>query len=142
MPNKLKQLIELAKRTGDRLIVADFNNLDDSYVILGINDYERLVSGQFLTEEDLVDKINRDIAIWKTDEEIDEDEEIEDFNDDQKDFGFLEKPADDSLANPINETDADEDEEEIKRGWTIPSQRKQRAEEADEDQQYLEEITF
>lgn len=72
MPN-LQRIINLIKKTGDKAIILDENG-DPNYVIMGISDYERLVVGKAevkgLTEEEFLDKINRDIAIWKENQEI------------------------------------------------------------------------
>jgi len=72
----LDRLIDLAKRTGDRLIVhnpADGSNL----VIMDVCDYEVLVGADYgqrdvrkMSGEQLVDQINRDIAIWRSDRSI------------------------------------------------------------------------
>lgn len=72
MPN-LQRIINLIKKTGDKAIILDEDG-EPNYVIMGIFDYERLVLGRAevkgLTEEELLDKINRDITIWKEDQEI------------------------------------------------------------------------
>ncbi len=78
MQNGLQKLIRLSKKTGDRLIVFDDNNLEDSFVLMGVNDYEKLVIQKSevrgLTEDELLDKINRDIAIWKSEHDYEENE--------------------------------------------------------------------
>lgn len=67
----IKKLINLVRKTGDRMIV--FDQEGSSYVLMSVEDYESLllaksgVSG--LTEEELLDKINREIAIWKSNQE-------------------------------------------------------------------------
>ena len=87
--SSLDRLINLARRTGDRLIV--HNELEDSdVVIMGVDEYERLVAGKkdsrSLSSRELLDQINRDIASWRANKELDEkweqemllDEEMED----------------------------------------------------------------
>jgi hypothetical protein len=71
----LDRIINLIRKTGDKAIVLDeFGN--PQYTIMSIADYEQLVLGRSevkgLTEEELIAKINRDIAIWKDSQEGDE----------------------------------------------------------------------
>lgn len=136
MQNQLQQAINLAKKTGDRLIVFDSAQADEAYVVLTLRDYENLVLGKSevrsLTEDELLDKINRDIAIWKS---------KQDFN---GSLGDLENPQ---TENFPEDNDRPESIERIikkaKRGWTIPPTRKVNAEEIiEEDRQYLEEVIF
>ena len=72
MDNGLANIIELIKKTGDRVIVVDAHG-DPQYVILNLAEYQRLVTGSTalgtLTEEQLMDKINRDIGSWKADQD-------------------------------------------------------------------------
>ncbi len=69
------RLIELAKRTGDRLIVHDPYEGKDM-VILDVDSYEHLVLGKRsvrgLSERELIDQINRDISIWRANQEEEE----------------------------------------------------------------------
>lgn len=44
MNNLLKRLLELSKRTGDRIVFADLEG-DNAYVVLALYEYERLVLG-------------------------------------------------------------------------------------------------
>ncbi len=85
----LDRLIDLAKKTGDRLIV--HNPLDGSnLVIMDICDYEVLVDADYghrdiraMSSEQLINQINRDIAIWRADKDVNgEWEEDEDCVDD------------------------------------------------------------
>ena len=88
-PQQLKKILDLIKKTGDRVIVFDGNNPDDSYVIMDFDSYAakqcegtvaagavdkaapqaelstNLPKSGDLTEEDLTDKINREISVWK-----------------------------------------------------------------------------
>ncbi len=67
------KITNLIKKTGDKAIIVDANG-EPTYVIMTVFDYERLVLGHSevrgLTEEELLDKINRDIAIWKGSQEL------------------------------------------------------------------------
>ena len=96
---QLKKILQLVNRTGDRVIVVDQNHPNESFVIMGFDNYASLVdSGRevlqadtetvarslpdeqsdpvditaknkdYLTEEDLTDKINREISVWKNKE--------------------------------------------------------------------------
>lgn len=68
----IQKVINLIKKTGDKVVILDkIGGLD--CVIMTINDYEKLVLGKAdimgLTETELLDKINRDIEIWKGSQE-------------------------------------------------------------------------
>jgi hypothetical protein len=67
----LNKIINLIKKTGDKCVVLDSQG--NTYVIMGLKDYERLTIGRSeirgLTEDELLDKINRDIALWKASQE-------------------------------------------------------------------------
>jgi len=136
MQDQLQKAINLAKKTGDKLIVFDSSKPENVFVVLSLKDYENLVLGKSevrgLTEDELLDKINRDIAIWKSEQ---------DFN---GSLGAFEN----SQTEPFPE-DNDRSEsidriiKKAKRGWTIPPKRKVNAEEIiEEDRQYLEEVIF
>lgn len=100
-PEQLKRILNLIKKTGDKVVVFDASASDDSYVLMNFDSYEGMVSSEKainnnskiqtekqvediikkeessanisdlsgengnLTEEDLTDKINREISIWK-----------------------------------------------------------------------------
>ncbi|NUM25008.1 MAG: hypothetical protein HUU49_00095 [Candidatus Buchananbacteria bacterium] len=77
MPNSLQKIIDLIKQTGDNCIVLDHEG-NPAYVLMTLADYQKMVIGRAevagLSEEELIDKINRDIASWKASsqqEEID-----------------------------------------------------------------------
>ncbi len=154
MDKQLQKLIELSKKTGDRLIAFDPSGQYSAYVVMGVDDYEKLAVGMSevrgLTEDELLDKINRDIAIWKSDkmdddvlQKLDKYSEAEDeFNND-----FIGGESDDwySVDEIVQKADYINDEEEAKSersgGWSIPSARKKKAEEIiEEDRYYLEDI--
>jgi len=88
-PEQLKKILNLIKKTGDRVVVFDASSPDDSYVVMDIDRYAEMMLGgktapakpgksevnpinndlsaekENLTEEDLTDKINREISMWK-----------------------------------------------------------------------------
>ncbi len=72
MPN-FQKLVNLLKKTGDKAIILDESG-EPGYVIMTVADYEELILGKSgvsgLTEAELLDKINRDIAIWKDSQEL------------------------------------------------------------------------
>ncbi len=66
--SKLNRLIDLAKKTGDRLIVHDPVTGRD-VVLLTIDAYEDLIEkqkGEGVDEQVLIDRINRDISAWQS----------------------------------------------------------------------------
>ncbi len=134
MQDQLQKAINLAKKTGDKLIVFDSSKPDNIFVVMSLKDYENLVLGKSevrgLTEDELLDKINRDIAIWKSDQR-----EAENF-DTIPDY-FREIPAKEENTDKIMKRAA------AGKGWSIPTRRKINAEEIiEEDRQYLEELAF
>jgi hypothetical protein len=102
MKSQLERAIKIAANTGDKIIVVDESN-ERSSVVMNLDDYEVLLNGQHkvnyeiknLTEDELLDKINRDIVTWKdanSDKKIFDDLDVEDedlteeFNDEDVDF--------------------------------------------------------
>ena len=87
-PEQLKKILNLIKKTGDRVVVFDANEPESSYVIMDFDRYADMnpnsekvektekkeiitenndlgAKTENLTEEDLTDKINREISVWK-----------------------------------------------------------------------------
>lgn len=106
MPDRLEKLINIVKKTGEKVIIPAGPDFDDFYVISAINDYEKSlkfeVDVRHLTEEELADKINRDIAIWKSEQEN------TDFDLDYQDF---------KLAVEEDWDDWDESDEAEEEAW-------------------------
>lgn len=126
MQNQLQKAIDLVKKTGDKIIIFDSINSNSAYAIMSLKDYENLVLGRSevrgLTEDELLDKINRDIAIWKSSQDEDEYLGEEKMN---------------------NETNSENQEKKIAKVWSIPKDIKENAEEIiEEDRQYLENVIF
>lgn len=145
MQNQLQKAINLSKKTGDRIIVFDSQKPDNVFIVMSLNDYENLALGRSevrgLTENELLDKINRDIAIWKSDQDYcgslandycDNEDEFEDLDDNEEEDDFdYQQPKKIEIGAEKRKT------------WQIPSDRKKNAEEViEEDRQYLEEIMF
>jgi len=125
MQNPLQKVLNLVKKTGDRIVVFDNENPDNAYVVMNIDEYEKILFGKKevkgLTENQLLDKINDDIAIWKSENEF------EDSSD-----------SDSSFFNslPIEE----KNERKGKKGWSIPADIKESAEEIMEEDHILKLI--
>ncbi len=79
--SELNKIISLIKKTGDKCVVLDGQG--NSCVVMSLKDYERLVMSKSevrgLTEDELLDKINRDIALWKSAQEDSKLESWDDF---------------------------------------------------------------
>ncbi|OGY41382.1 MAG: hypothetical protein A2Y82_00130 [Candidatus Buchananbacteria bacterium RBG_13_36_9] len=67
----LKKILDLIRKTGDRYLFEDENG--ELYVLLSAKDYENLIfqhsEVKDFSEEELLNKINKDIAIWKAKQE-------------------------------------------------------------------------
>jgi len=140
MNSQLQKVINLAKKTGDRLIVFDTTGSDNIYVVMSLDEYEKLVIGKSevrnLTEDELLDKINRDIAIWKSEQDYQENRGKEAYFEDNFDYQTKGWSKVDNII-------AAEKKKKAKNLWAIPSERKEGAEEIiEEDRQYLEEVDF
>ena len=162
MDQQLQRLIELSRKTGDRLIVFDPSHKQSTYVVMEVDDYEKLAIGRSevrgLTEEELLDKINRDVSIWKSDK-LDNDVFANAGKDDEgyfpqdtdiEDDFYQDKDTQDEDWYRVDEIaqNADyiedksiENESKKNKTWSIPSDRKKKAEEIiEEDRYYLEDI--
>ncbi len=131
MSDRLQRLIHLINKTGDKLIVFDQEQPDNCYVISNLRDYEQMVkdggSVKGLTEDELIDKINRDIAVWKSDQR-----ENLDFANFSQEFEGSEEVGTDpepkpwtppKPMNPNNTSSPDP-----KNIWKIPESRRREAE--------------
>src|SRR3989338_550977 len=70
----LGKVFSLINKTGDRCIVLSEEH-NEAYAVMSLVEYERLTIGKSevasLTEDELLDRINRDIAVWKSQQEAD-----------------------------------------------------------------------
>lgn len=64
MSKQLKQVINLSKKTGDKIIVFDNSEPEDSFVVMPLNQYEELINlknklmlNESLTDKKIIDKI-------------------------------------------------------------------------------------
>ena len=153
MHNQLQKIINLIKKTGDRIIIFDNANADNSYVIMDYNEYEKQIIGKSevrgLTKNELLDKINRNIAIWKSDKDFDNLNSFYDIKGDNdnininNDADYIEKDFLISFKNEIDKKVDNKSRKEKNNNWSIPKVIKQSAEEViDEDKRYLEEIPY
>lgn len=153
MRNQIEKAINLAKKTGDRLIIFDSAKADSAYVVMSLEEYEKLILHKSevrgLTEDELLDKINRDIAIWKS-EQADSGSLVESEKSEAAGI-FFNKDSDRSQDLKEMAAPAEEIGKIIKQkrnnAWAIPSEIKRGAEEIveniiEEDRQYLEEINY
>lgn len=132
MSDRLQRLIQLINKTGDKLIVFDSNQSDNCYVISSLKDYERLIkeSGgvKGLTEDELIDKINRDIAVWKSDQT--EGLEFSGFSDDYAVDSAPPEPTESGAPEGWNppKPSTPPVSKEAKNMWKIPESRRRDAE--------------
>lgn len=79
MPNGLEKIIELINKTKNNCIILD-NVGNPSFVVLNFEEYEKLSANNGdiakLTEEQLLDKVNAEIALWKA---ANQDKQLEDW---------------------------------------------------------------
>lgn len=78
MDENFRRIIRLLKKTGDKMVFFDSQEPENSFVAMSIDSYEQeltvkepndiTVKALSLTEDDLADKINRDLSEWKNQE--------------------------------------------------------------------------
>ena len=83
LSKNLQRVLDLIKKTGDKVVV--FSDSGDPYVVMDFTEYEKstLIENNLanLTEDELLDKINRDIANWKSEQNQDYRANISEIND-------------------------------------------------------------
>jgi len=110
----MDKVLDLAAKTGDKVIV--LSDYHDPYVIMTIKEYEALLHGpssvKDLSEDELLSKINRDIAVWKASQENLDDYSLEDFKVDtlRKDTKDEEKPAKEDENTTVDKSAVDEED--------------------------------
>ncbi len=114
--SNLQKVVDLINKTGDKAIVLDQNG-DPNYVLMAFSDYEQLIVGKSevrgLTEAELLDKINRDIAVWKEGQKSqDLDHEGHDIPRDLSNFRSFEEAFDADIDQLKEEEDFDNEDEE------------------------------
>jgi len=122
MQQALNKVFDLIQRTGDRCIVLSPDG-QSAFAVLSLDEYERIMFRKSevatMSEDELLDKINRDIAIWKSQQEIDDEE------------------ADRELGPPVSSPVGDQD-------YSYPQTTSQfddwDSDEDDEDEYYFEAV--
>ena len=102
----LEKIINLVKKTNDKVIITDESG-DASFVLMPFADYEKIIenkeSVKDLSEKEMLDQIDCDIAVWKQ-EHDDEEEDESQFDD------------------PFGNDDENEDEDDIDEDFKISEQ--------------------
>lgn len=115
MPQGLKKIIQLVKKTGDNCIILDHEG-NPAYVIMDFDRYENLALGQAevskLSENELVDKINRDVAEWKSNQEVEDQDNWQSVQSTiegiKKNHGFSGNDLDEKELNKAKKEESDE----------------------------------
>ncbi len=111
----LEKVLELTAKTGDKVIV--ISETHEPFVILALKEYQALMTHntnlQELTEQELLEKINRDIAVWKaSQEDLSTDYNLDQFKVEEKTkvpdvapqaSQIFQKPADTPEYTPVVE---------------------------------------
>lgn len=116
MYQKLDKVLALVAKTGDKIVVVSENH--EPYVVMSLGDYEKLLTSSHalhdLTETELMNKINRDIAIWKA-AQVDENQMANDYNLEQFKLDTLSQSQTENnseIQNSPEITDVDKSTEE------------------------------
>ena len=114
--SNLQKVVDLINKTGDKAIVLDQNG-DPNYVLMTFDDYEQLIVGKSevrgLTEAELLDKINRDIAVWKEGQKsLDSSFESPEFPKDLSNFRSFNEAFDADIDQIREEEGVDEEDED------------------------------
>lgn len=126
MPDRLQRLIHLINKTGDKLIVFDQLEPDNCYVISSLSDYEHIVKEgdgvKGLTEDELIDKINRDIAIWKNGQV-----QGSEFSDFSQEYTENQESSQSEIPESWSPPKPSFGNNPPKNNWTIPESRRREA---------------
>jgi nicotinamide mononucleotide adenylyltransferase len=140
----LKKILRLAKKTGDKIILFDSNEPESAYVLIGLEEYEqnfdvhsvnsaKVEPIKDLTGDELTDKINRDISLWKNRESFFSQEQEKNESPlmpiIEKDFNVvpLDSNREDMVGKNVDKENIEERKEEKKPRWQIPSVVKEKA---------------
>ena len=125
MSNQLDRILKIIQRTGDKVIVLKD---DSAFVIASLDSYNQLVEGESplsqLTESQMLDKINRDVATWKAAQEAENldnwpassrdergEQEVESAIDGVKKTSVISEKGENSLNQADNDQDSDNSDE-------------------------------
>ena len=103
----LEKVLELTAKTGDKVIVISENH--EPFVILALKEYQALMTHntnlQELTEQELLEKINRDIAVWKaSQEDLSADYSLDQFKVEAKDQSASAAPVNQAIFSKPTDT--------------------------------------
>jgi len=114
--DRITRAIDLVKKTGDKMILFEEDN-SEGIVVMSLKEYERMIDGNkvevgqngedpesisSLTEDELIDKINRNIAIWQNenkDKELDSEKIIDSFLGLSEEFEEMEEDEEEGEDN-------------------------------------------
>ena len=98
---KFDKVLDLVSKTGEKVIVVSEKH--NPFVLMSMKEYSSILQGSStvneLSEEELLSKINRDIAIWKASQDENDDSQelkeydLEDFKVDEKKKENIEKSS-------------------------------------------------
>jgi hypothetical protein len=114
MNNNLKRILNLSKKTGDKVVVVPENEKEEPFVVVPFSVYEASLN-QFdgeidyakLSEKEMFDKVNRDLINWRQ-SQIDSDET--DLSEDQDELYNLIKKREESKEEDFYDDYQDDDE--------------------------------
>lgn len=73
--NNIDKILKLAEKTGDKIIITNPDG-SENFVMMPFKDYEKIVAGEKdvrgLSEQELWDQINRDINLWRENNETED----------------------------------------------------------------------
>ena len=133
---ELKRVFKLIKKTGDRVILYDSQNPDDSFVLMNISSYEKSVESQLDKEEEEISTSDNSLEIEKKDSDL----ELKKVKKETLDDGLTEEDLTDKINREISIWKSKEDEsffvednknERFVKPWSIPSEVKQKAKEVE-----------
>lgn len=79
LPEKWDKVLNLVKSTGEHCVIFDQNS-EEAFVLMRLEEYENLAKTsdrvQGLTEDELLDRINQDIALWQAGNQLNLDENV------------------------------------------------------------------
>jgi len=99
MDFQLRRIIDLVKKTGDRMVVVNYKDPQDSFVVMDLFDYENLVD----TKYDEIPVVDMDEPY----EDFEFDPEDASFDDNFDDFQDYKNEPDDDYAPDFREEDID-----------------------------------
>lgn len=131
---ELKKILELAKRTGDKVVIFDSNKPEDSYVVSTIDTYlEKEDSKEKKTENKENKKNKEEEKKNKSSDNEEEEKSAENTEENEKEESLTEEDLTDRINQEIsmwknqNKTQDLSEEDEVKKSWKIPPAVKNKA---------------